>query len=145
MKKLQGAAVAVATAALLGLSGQGLAAEATIEGPVVANADDTPSLLVVNNHVASVTVYVVDSKGEAHRLGRLDRSGVGSYELPEGVIDFEGAVEVKIYPDAPQPGLGTSTAAPDGIKTRLPVAEGGSFVFWLEPELTNSFTENVEG
>lgn len=144
MRKLQGAAVAVATAALLGLSGQGLAAEAVTDGPVVAT-DDTPSLLVVNNHTASVTVYVYDAMGEAHRLGRLDRSGVGSYELPEGVVDFEGAVEIKILPDAPVPGLGTSTASPEGIKTRLPVADGGSFVFWLEPNLLSSFAQNVEG
>lgn len=144
MRKLQGAAVAVATAALLGLSGQGLTAEAVTDGPVVAS-DDTPSLLVVNNHTAAVTVYVIDAMGDAHRLGRLDRSGVGSYELPEGVVDFEGAVEVKILPDAPLPGLGTSTASPDGIKTRLPVADGGSFVFWLEPNLMSSFAQNVEG
>ena len=139
--------LSLAAAALLAVSSpEGLAA---VEAPNPGIDDVAPvgtPVLVVNNHLYAVTVYAFDAEGERHKLGRLARSGSETFDIPEELIDRDGQVLIRVYPDAPTPGLGASVAAMPGVRTRIPVRSSAELIaFWLEPDLSKSFTEVISG
>ena len=72
--KSHAVALAVAATALFGFANPtGLLADESVEaGPNDVAPAGTP-VLVVNNHLYTVTVYAFDADGERHKLGRLVR------------------------------------------------------------------------
>lgn len=145
-----------------GIKGVGLAMTALLVsglGVVPASAEDLSetlaattaespadkAVLVVNNHLYAVTVVAVDASGAQYRLGTLNRAGAEEFSIPETVIDWEGGALIKVYPIAPIPGLGHSLDSPEGIKTRIKLSDESQTVFWLEPNLNQSFIEEIAG
>jgi hypothetical protein len=147
-RKIEGTVLAIAVAAAAGIAGPSVAsaAEVSDRSSVEMDAAKAGAVLIVNNHMTGVTVFAVDEEGNAQELGRLESSGVQEFTVPENAVDSQGAVIIKVLPDSPLPGLGTPVSAAYGVKTRVSVgAESDAVVFWLEPELTESFTEVVKG
>ena len=148
MRKIEGTVLAIAVAAAAGIAGPSVASAADVSdrSSVEIDAAKAGAVTIVNNHLTTVTVFAVDAEGNAQELGRLERSGVQEFMVPESAIDAAGAVIIKVLPDNPIAGLGTPISAASGVKTRVSVrAESDAVVFWLEPELTDSFTQTVKG
>ncbi len=54
-------------------------------------------IVVVNDYVTSVRVYVEDSEGHFHRLGRVSRGKVKRFEAPADILE-RGHFRVRIHP-----------------------------------------------
>jgi hypothetical protein len=121
------------TAAMIAMSAT-VAQAADTAGP----ADDQgPEIYVVNNHLVDVRVFAEDADGKLHKLGRVARGKLVSFEISEDIVgqDFR----IKVYPTSPP-----WSPTPDnyGVKTNVLDASGlGHVTVWLEHDLSNSVVE----
>ncbi len=59
----------------------------------------TTEIYVMNNHLADVRVFAEDADGRLHKLGRVARGDLRTFEVPEELADEE--FRIKIYPSTP--------------------------------------------
>ena len=101
----------------------------------------TTEVHVVNNHLVPVRVYMEDAEGKLHRLGRVARGGVASYEISD---EFASAdFRIKVFPTS----AAWSPVSDDyGVKTNpLNVERDRQVTVWLETELDQSMVEIDRG
>ena len=111
------------------------AAELRGPGDEVSN-----EIIVVNDYVTSVRVYVEDSEGFLHRLGRVSRGKVQLFEAPADIV-ARGYFRVRIRPIDADP-LSNHVE----IKTKaLNVEDDETVIMWLRTELTQSMVEVGKG
>ena len=111
------------------------AAELRGPGDEVSN-----EIVVVNDYLTSVGVYVEDSEGHFHRLGRVSRGKVKLFEAPADILE-RGRFRVRIRPIDPYPGSNHVE-----IKTRaLNVEDDETVIMWLRADLTQSAIEVSKG
>ena len=97
----------------------------------------TTQILVMNNYLSDVRIYIEDADGTLHSMGRLPRGRLADFTVPEELTDRP--FRVKIYP-APRPG--SRIAAEAGVKTNpLHAPRDQQVRVWLEPDLTDSIVE----
>ena len=126
------------------------------------------AIVVVNDYVTQVRVYVEDSEGFLHQLGRVGRGKVKRFEAPADILE-RGDFRVRVHSLAPDwwslhveaPGdilqrgnfqVRVPPLAPDrwsnhaGIKTRaLNVEDDETVIMWLRTDLTQSVVEVRKG
>ena len=96
----------------------------------------TNEIIVVNDYVGSVRVYVEDSEGSLHHLGRVGRGKVKRFQAPADVWE-RGDFRVRIHPIEQE-------AWPNHvrIKTRkLNVEDDRTVVMFLTTDLAQSVLE----
>ena len=115
------------------------------ETPGVSDSDAAVATVrVLNNHTSAVRVYLQDSDGIRHRLGRVVRLGLQTFEIPEDIVQKGQDVEFIAIPVGPS-GFNISVSAAAGVETdSISLAPGQMIDFWLEPVLSSS-TATVEG
>jgi len=107
-------------------------------GPVEEVANE---VYVVNNHLSDVRVYAEDASGRLHRLGRVSRGRLKSFEIPSEVAGSD--FRIKVFPSNP---LWASPAADFGIKTGvLDFETDHQVTVWLEADLAQSKVEIDRG
>ena len=101
----------------------------------------TTEIYVMNNYLSDVRVFAEDAEGRLHRLGRVMRGDLGTFEVPEQLADEE--FRIKIYPSTPA----WSPISDDfGVKTSALVADRDRQVrLWLEADLSQSIVEIERG
>lgn len=115
----------------------------SVEAKEVAAPDEemTTQILVMNNYLTDVRVYIEDADGRMHHMGRLARGSLASYDVPEGMS--EGEFRVKVYPAAIP---GTLFDDDQGVKTNpLHVESDRQVRLWLEADLPSSIVEIARG
>ena len=128
--------------ALMGMMmvGATSAQAAEVEGPVTDEVNGP--VYVMNNYVAAVRVYAEADDGTLHRLGRVARGSLVTFEIPAEISD---SFRIKAFPSTPTPAWNT----PDddfGVKTRvLDTAADRRITVWLEADLTKSLLEVDRG
>lgn len=128
--------VAVATAFLA--VGAGTALAETYEGP----GKNTLEIRLINNNASVVRVMVQDAKGRIHQLGRVAPTDFGILEVARAITDL-GSFRIAIYPAEP---VGSLQGEADGVRTRgLDLTIGDAVNFWVEPNMTDSKVELIEG
>lgn len=101
----------------------------------------TTQVLVMNNYLETVRVYLEDADGKLHNMGLLARGSIKDFNVPEAVAS--GAFRVKVYP-AGMPGTRLSGEA--GVKTNpLESPRDQQVRVWLEPDLPRSTVEVARG
>jgi hypothetical protein len=99
--------------------------------------DAVHQIVVVNESVTPVRVYVEDGEGRRYELGSLERGQTRMFESPEGVLD-QGDFRVRVHPDY----YAQHKRDPATITTRtLSVADDETVILWLERELVHSKVE----
>ncbi len=113
--------------------------------PVVASgAEAGPTVRVTNNFYANVRVYVVDSDNRRHLLGRVGPTKLKDLQIPAGLGQGTGTVQLKVYPVLPAPGPGVTVFEPAGITTReFSVQSDQVIQLYLEPDLRRSAVDIV--
>lgn len=112
---------------------------ASVEAREVHSPDDemATQVLVMNNYLTDVRVYIEDSKGRLHHMARLARGSVANFEVPSELA--EGEFRVKVYPAAIP---GTLLADDKGVKTNpLEAGRDQQVRLWLETDLPASIVE----
>jgi hypothetical protein len=138
MTMRKGTLVAAVAVALVGLGATSVKAEPPVRGP----ANNTVDLRVVNNHASPVTVYVKDTRGRAHYLGRVSPSDFKILEIP-GAITAKGEVQIEVYPSEPAWSLLGEAA---GITTqKLPLKLGDALNVFVEVNLLSTQVEVEKG
>ncbi len=105
--------------------------------PVGPEDGQGPEIYVVNNHLVDVRVFAEDADGKLHKLGRVARGTLGSFEVDEAMAGSD--FRIKVYPTSPP-----WSPTPDdyGVKTNVLHTSGLEHVtVWLENELSNSVVE----
>lgn len=101
----------------------------------------TTQVLVMNNHVADVRVYIEDADGKLHHMGRLARGSLANFEVPAELA--HGEFRVKVYPAALP---GSLFAGDVGVKTNpLRTERDRQVRLWLEADLPSSIVEIERG
>ena len=117
-----------------------LAMSATaVQAAEMVGPDDQegPDIYVVNNHMVDVRVFAEDAEGKLHKLGRVARGTLASFEVSDAVAGAD--FRIKVYPTSPP-----WSPTPDnyGVKTNVLHSTGVEHVtVWLEHELSNSVVE----
>lgn len=108
---------------------------ASAEASVVENPDErTTEVHVVNNHLAPVRVYAEDAEGRLHRLGRVARGAVVTFEISEELRS--GEFRIKVFPS---PAAWSPVSDDYGVKTNpLSSQRDHRVTVWLETELDQS-------
>ncbi len=133
MNRIYGATLMLGLVAWSAVSAE--AAELRGPGDEVSN-----EIVVVNDYVGSVRVYVEDSEGSQHYLGRVGRGKVKRFEAPADIWE-RGDFRVRIHPIDVAPWSNGVR-----IKTRaLNVEDDETVVMWLKRELTQSVLEVRKG
>ena len=97
-------------------------------------------IVVVNDYVTQVRVYVEDSEGFLHQLGRVGRGKVKRFEAPADILE-RGDFRVRVHSLAPDRWSNHA-----GIKTRaLNVEDDETVIMWLRTDLTQSVVEVRKG
>ncbi len=133
MNRIYGATLMLGLVAWSAVSAE--AAELRGPGDEVSN-----EIVVVNDYVGSVRVYVEDSQGSLHHLGRVGRGKVKLFEAPADIWE-RGDFRVRIHP------IGRE-ALPNHvrIKTRLlNVEDDETVVMFLTTDLAQSVLEVGQG
>ena len=138
MTMRKGTLMVAVAAALLGLG----ATSAKADTPVLGPSTNTVELRVVNNHASRVMVYVQDSRGKLHSLGRVASADFEILQIP-GEIAAMGDVQIKIFPSEPVWSLLGDDAgvATRGIALRL----GDAVNMFVETNLYESQVEIQRG
>ena len=126
------------------LAGSLLVVGATSADAMPLNDADgaTLEVRVINNHAASVRVFVEDAKGRVHTLGTVRPAEYSAIEVP-GELTALGDVKIKVFPAAP---AWTSVPADSGVRTQaLDADDFEAIQFWVEPDLRRSQVELVRG
>lgn len=115
----------------------------SVEAKEVHEPDDaaTTQVLVVNNYVTDVRVYIEDAEGRLHHMGRLARGSLTSFDVPDGLT--RGEFRVKVYPAALP---GSRFDDNEGVKTNALLTDRDRQVrVWLEADLPSSIVEIERG
>ena len=115
----------------------------SVEGAEVTNLDGEVSnqIVVVNQSITSVRVYVENSEGLRYKLGALDRGQTGVFDAPADVLE-RGDFRVRVHPGH----YGQRFSDPVSIKTQaLNIEDGEAVILWLEGELSQSKVEVRRG
>ena len=126
------------TALVLGLVAFGATPLQAVE---VDPTEGAETLRVINNYGALIRVYVEDSQGRLHRLGRVAQGHLKQFEIPDQVA---GQIfRIKVYPAQPVWALQQDDF---GVKTNPLRLEGlSSVTLWVEPDLTKTMVEVARG
>ncbi len=110
-----------------------------INSPVTASlTEDGPTVRILNNHPDRVYVYVVGSD-RLHLLGTVGHGQLKTFEIPAAWVDRSGTVQLKVYPRAPEGGVGRSAFEQAGIKTHAIKLQSNQVMeLLLEPALAES-------
>lgn len=129
MKRVFGATV------LMGLVAFSATSVAAME-PGGAGDESGQRIIVVNESVTPVRVYVEDSDGERYELGRLERGETQTFQAPSELASGEFRVNV-------DPGYYAQRLRdPVKVTTRvLHVGDDDTVVLWLERDLSRSTVE----
>ena len=104
---------------------------------LVAFEGVTTQVLVMNNYLTDVRIFIEDAQGKLHNMGRLARGSLADFTVPEDIASE--TFRVKVFP-APMPG--SSLAGDDGVKTNeLHSPQDQQVRMWLESDLPNSIVE----
>lgn len=96
-----------------------------------------PRIVVVNESVTPVRVYVEDADGRQYELGRLERGRTKAFEAPGQVVE-RGDFRLRVDPGY----YAQRVPDPDKIATRaLDVRENETVILWLERDLSRSTVE----
>ncbi len=117
---------------------------ARAEAPIVTDSEATSATVrVLNNYRSAVRIFLEDSEGISHLLGRVARLGLETFVVPEGLEGSE--VEIKAYPVGLIPGVLIADGASRGVATSIiTLAPGQTIDFWLEHDLASSTARVVE-
>lgn len=97
----------------------------------------TTQILVMNNYLETVRVYLEDANGKLHSMGLLARGSIKDFTVPEAIAS--GTFRVKVYPAAM---AGTRLSGEAGVKTNpLESPRDQQVRVWLEPDLPQSTVE----
>ena len=97
-------------------------------------------IVVVNDYLTVVGVYLEDSEGQLHRLGRVGQGKVKRFEASADLLE-RGHFRVRIRPINQYPG-----SQDVEIKTRvLNVEEDETVIMWLNTHLTQSAVKVTKG
>lgn len=121
------------------VAGMMMMSVASVEAREVHSPDDemATQVLVMNNYLTDVRVYIEDSKGRLHHMARLARGSVANFEVPSELA--EGEFRVKVFPAAMP---GTRLADDKGVKTNpLTAGRDHQVRVWLEADLPSSIVE----
>lgn len=121
------------------VAGMMMMSVASVEAREVHSPDDemATQVLVMNNYLTDVRVYIEDDKGRLHHMARLARGSVASFEVPSELAN--GEFRVKVFPAAMP---GSRLADDKGIKTNPLTADRDHQVrVWLEADLPSSIVE----
>lgn len=121
------------------VTGMMMMSVASVEAREVHSPDDVMAtqVLVMNNYLTDVRVYIEDSKGRLHHMARLTRGSVANFEVPSELA--EGEFRVKVFPAAMP---GTLLADGKGVKTNpLEAGRDQQVRLWLEADLPASIVE----
>ena len=133
MNRIYGATLMLGLVAWSAVSAE--AAELRGPGDEVSN-----EIVVVNDYVGSVRVYVEDSEGSLHHLGRVGRGKVKRFEAPADILE-RGDFRVRIHPI--EQGAWSNRVR---IKTRaLNVEDDETVVMFLTTDLAQSVLEVGQG
>ena len=98
-------------------------------------------VFVINNHLVDVRVFAEDADGKLHKLGRVARGQLGTFDIPEAVSGEN--FRIKVFPTSP-----VWSPGPDdfGVKTnRLDARRDRQVRVWLEADLARSMVEIERG
>lgn len=115
----------------------------SVEAKEVHSPDDemTTQVLVINNSVTDVRVYIEDADGRLHNMGRLTRGSLTGFDVPRELT--RGEFRVKVYPAAMP---GSRFADGEGVKTNpLSTERDRQVRVWLEADLPSSIVEIARG
>ncbi len=121
------------------VAGMMMMSVASVEAREVHSPDDemATQVLVMNNYLTDVRVYIEDSKGRLHHMARLARGSVANFEVPSELA--EGEFRVKVFPAAMP---GTLLGDDKGVKTNpLEAGRDHQVRLWLETDLPASIVE----
>lgn len=94
---------------------------------------------VLNNYRSAVRIFVSDSEGTTRLLGRVPRSGLQTFDLPEDLVSEGASFEIMAYPVALPTGSETTDSGYPGVKTAsITVGAGQVIDLWLEHDLSSS-------
>ena len=121
------------------VAGMMMMSVASVEAREVHSPDDVMAtqVLVMNNYLTDVRVYIEDDQGKLHHMARLARGSVANFEVPGELAD--GEFRVKVFPAAMP---GTRLADDKGVKTNpLTAGRDHQVRVWLEADLPSSIVE----
>lgn len=98
-------------------------------------------VFVINNHLVDVRVFAEDADGKLHKLGRVARGDLESFEIPDAVSAQN--FRIKVFPTSP-----VWSPVPDdfGVKTNPIDARRDHHIrVWLEADLARSMVEIERG
>ena len=105
-------------------------------------ADETETeVFVINNHLVDVRVFAEDADGKLHKLGRVARGQLGTFDIP-GTVSGE-SFRIKVFPTSP-----VWSPVPDdfGVKTNpIDARRDRQVRVWLEADLARSMVEIERG
>ena len=97
------------------------------------------SVRVLNNYRSAVRIFLEDSQGNSHLLGRVARMGLQTFEIPEDLVQEGADVEITAYPIGLISGQLMTDGAYRSVKTSaITLAPGQLIDFWLEHDLASS-------
>ncbi len=107
--------------------------------PVTASVtEDGLTVRILNNHADRAYVYVVNSD-QLYLLGTVGHGDLKTFEIPAAWVDRSGTVQLKVYPRAPEGGVGRSAFEQAGIKTpAIKLQSNQVMELFLEPALVES-------
>ena len=105
--------------------------------PVVTFDEVDPQVYVVNNHLSDVRVFAEDAEGKLHKLGRVVRGELKTFEISDEVAI--GEFRIKVFPTSP---LWAPLTDDFGVKTNpLDTEQHERVTVWLEADLASSIVE----
>jgi len=116
---------------------------ASVEAREISSPDDemTTQVLVMNNYLTEVRVYIEDAEGHLHHIARVSRGRLADFSVPADLA--HGDFRVKVFPAALP---GTALASDEGIKTNpLNGQRDRQVRVWLEADLPSSIVEIARG
>ena len=135
MKRISRIAVLMAV-----LTAMGGVQAAQAEAPSMTDSDGASATVrVLNNYRSAVRIFVSDSEGTTRLLGRVPRSGLQTFDLPEDLVSEGASFEIMAYPVELPTGSETTDSGYPGVKTAsITVGAGQVIDFWLEHDLSSS-------
>lgn len=110
------------------------------EAPITTDSEaPSATVRVLNNYRSAVRIFLEDSEGNSHLLGRVARLRLQTFEIPEDLVQEGAHIEIKAYPVGLIPGVLITGGADRGVATStIALAPGQTIDFWLEYNLSSS-------
>jgi len=106
----------------------------------MSDSEETSATVrVLNNYRSAVRIFLEDSEGNIQLLGRVERLGLQTFEIPESLVQEGSDVEITAYPVDRLAGvLITDGDYRSVATTTITLAPGQVIDFWLEHDLASS-------